>query len=177
MKTVYNHIFLVLLEVIIMFGFLTIFFFTYVSKVEAEQVKKQISGVVNDIMEELNVLLDTLPENQQVSLKQELLKKIDEKLAALPPTRKSNPENQRIQGKGFRYLTIFFIVLVFVGIIMSTLKVQYKWETILHYGVLAVLVAGLVEFCFLQFIASRYVSLDGNEVLKLMGQKIQELSK
>lgn len=165
-----QHAFLILLEVIITFGFLTIFFFTYVSHVEEQQVKQQINNVVVDLVNELKTLLVVVP--NQDTVRQNLIDNIRQKLEALPKPKPST-KNILLQSRGLLYLGIFFIAITAISLGMSFTKTKFEWQDILHYAILAVIVAAIVEFLFLRFIATKYISVDGSTILNMLGKQLQ----
>lgn len=167
-----QHGFLILLEVIITFGFLTVFFFTYVSHVEEEQVNKQIENVVQDLVKKMNVFLLPLSVTEQERIRSQLRQHVTEQLEQLPAPEKSSKKNALLQSRGILYLGFFFISITALSFAMNALKLKFQWQDILHYAILAVVVAALVEFLFLRLIATQYISIDGDTVLNLFGKEL-----
>lgn len=164
-----------LLELVITFAFLTIFYFSYVARVEKDDVIAQVQDIVTSFFHGMDPIIATLSPENLASFKASLSQEIKTKLDALPKEQqKESAANQALHDKGIRILVFTFVVLAFVTFLMAAMNKTFDWETILHYGVLSVAVAALVEFCFLQFIAKKYKSIDINTIMQIFSKELEK---
>ena len=163
-----NFIVNVVIQVLCIFIFLSIFFFTYASKVEGEIVQNQVTFLVNDIV---GIHLDSLPN----AIKQILLAKINNIQVDTPEnaqiSQQIDASNSQIKMKTIKTLgTITTIVVVFV-IVCVVLKNKGKayfqklnLPKILKEAGIIITAVALTEFSFLTYLGSKYTSIDPNGI-------------
>lgn len=162
----------ILVHVALMATFLTIFFFTFASNLEAGIVKNQVNFVIDDIIgdtfnfvpgkEQRKILIDNivskLPDEKD-------LKSSDEKVKE----NNSNTFNDAI-----RFLTV---LLTTASVIVILLAVFFKWDFehikyIVISGIVGLIFVAITEFIFLILIARNFISADPNLIRSEAVRKI-----
>ena len=164
----------------IVFVFLTIFFYTYVSTIEREEFENQLNKIVDDIFNEYrDSIVNSFPkdENKKEMLKTVIYGFIDHKEYDIEKTSKLennhiDKSNQKIV-KDSIYLVLFYIG----GCIILLISLYYLGYTIdiknsLKEGIFILIFIFIVEFSFLNIIAKNYISGNANYVTHIISEKI-----
>ena len=171
----------ILIQVLLVFGFLTIFFFTYVSSQEKKIFTKQINILVDDLMD-----IDVLPglkkvvkdsglsaEESQNALNGILSSaKLDATNSSKDAVKEVRDKNAKTEKNAFTALGIFFGFIVVVLVIFKISRTCSDLELSLCISVFIVLFVGGTEFFFLALISSNYVSISPNAVRGQMADAI-----
>lgn len=144
----------ILVHVIILFSFLSVFFFTYISKIETDAFKSELGSLVSS---EIINLLDKKPEiSQQLSTVKPVISKFLKMYEK--PMRSSVERNIMIK------LLATFTILILIGILLTIiLTVTYECKEkvnishILIENVVIFTCIGIVEFLFFTRVAIKYV--------------------
>jgi hypothetical protein len=162
------------IQLFLIFAFLTFFFFTYVSKVEAEEFNTQVGIIVDNIIgQDLPTLITVSPE-----LKQIVLDKLSAISTATPED--ETQDKERIQ-KNDEILSSAEKTLMYagIGVVVGIILVLYlnyclniKLE--LWNNVLIVAFIGLTEFTFLNLVPRNYISVDPNQVKVMLLQQVSQ---
>lgn len=177
-----NVIFGLLLQVILIFVFLTIFFFSYVTKSEKDSFELQMNLVIDDIAPDLNIKPFVKPENKDIatiiidgSLDLELNKSIKDNYE---DDKKNKDQNDKIKNKAYNLMFISLGVIAFISIIflisgnsVSCLYIHYRD------AIIAVMFVAFTEYIFLELITKKYWSIDPSEVRTQISNSIQDWMK
>ena len=143
--------FTVLIQVTLIFIFITIFFFTY-----AKNKEKDV--VINNI----NLLLDSMIPNDLVAILPTNYKKIIiDNLNSIKSNRSDDNIVKENNKKVFRNaITILLIVLFLISILLFIYKKNVPLSSIFIQSFIIVFFVGLTEYIFLTFFASKFISVD-----------------
>jgi hypothetical protein len=158
-----NFILTVLIQVLCVFTFLTVFFFTYASKKEGEIVKSQVDFLTKDF---LGTNIQLLPEDT----KKVLLSKVNEIEADTSMNAKINKSNQEIKDKTYKLLAVAASVISFITLLSYLLKNKVSFfkdinlMSIFKETAIILFFVAITEFIFLEYFAARYISVQPNLV-------------
>jgi hypothetical protein len=174
-----NKAYMIILQILFIFVFLTVFFFTYVNTVEKETFQSQINMVIDSIFTDdiniqniynndattiaLNGSLDLARKNAINSLQQE--------------SDNISSSNKTIENKSFMYVIIFIIVFVCLSGILYVSKQHIEFKEHTREALISVFFVGVTEYIFLTFITRQYYSVDPNQVKFKIGQSVQNYIK
>ncbi len=185
-SSIVKFIYAILFQVVLIFMFLTLFFFFYVVKIEREDYSRQIKLIVDDIFdkegigETLNTEINELTQNNTIN-KSMIRAAIDTSLTnsktestdeMKDQIQKTTERNKQVRNTGIIGVTIGvagLLLITVLGILSNfciPLAKQFK-ETLI-----IVLFVGITEFTFLTFVASRYISADSYKVQREFGDAI-----
>ena len=142
----------IMLHIMFIVMFLSIFFFTYVSIVEEDIVKKQIAYLVKNV----GFAASSLPNSQKQSLLESLNNfKIDtSKQDAL-----IEQQNRTLIIKVLVSISSI-LVATLVGVWYMSKHYHFSYLELLRDNIIIVIFIGVAEFCFATFVAKNYMSLD-----------------
>lgn len=170
------------IQVSLVFSFLTIFFFVYVTKIEKEEFKKQMNLVVDNIMDDVvNGMQNLLNSNSPLSkentniLVNGIIDVMEEKITieAKDSIQDIAKINSDVKSKAFSSLTTVLLGVVIIAVIFLILGFCIPIKQNIKEALIAVVFVGLTEFSFLTFIASKYISASPNKVKRNLGEAIQ----
>jgi hypothetical protein len=159
----------IVIQVLCIFIFLTVFFFTYASKKEGDIVQNQVSFVVDNLV---GNNLQVLSKEQKTFI-----------LNALNGINTNNPtntqEDERIEKSNTKIMdsTALLLIYLILGVVGAVVVCVYfkrknfqffrnlQMNKILNETVIIVFFIGVTEFVFLKYFASRFISVEPN-VLK-----------
>lgn len=166
----------VALHVLILFTFLTIFFFTYVSKLEKQTLDNTI---INSVSDNTNTLLNDI---KQISQKYNIKinwNNINDIAAKLVKNSKGEvPEIKENNDRLYKGSMIAIIVgyLLFLAIVIF-LKYYMGYDIhirhILLMNIIIFSITGLIEYFFFMNVASKYVPVMPNEISDTMLERIK----
>lgn len=175
----YVHLFCaILLQITLIFTFLTFFFFFYVSDIEKIEFQKQLDVIVDDISNDI-YLKDIIPKSvsnqDSVFIIDGVLDVIANKVEINSVDKKSKIKinNNNIFNTALKY------VYIMIGFTLITLAIIFLFGQcipITHFiknALLSVFAVAIVEYTFLQVIAKNYISAEPNDVRKTLGKSIQ----
>lgn len=164
----------ILVHVIILFSFLSIFFFFYISKIESNAFKEELGGMIT---KNINKLVDSYPE-------------IIPTLGELNPymikfMKKYESESQAtIEHNIMLKFSSVFLVLIFLGILITiivTLKFECGKKTnigsILAQNVVIFIFIGMVEYTFFTKVASKYIPVVPSLMIDTIIESLKERMK
>jgi ABC-type transport system involved in cytochrome bd biosynthesis fused ATPase/permease subunit len=162
----------IVLGVILIATFISVFFFTYVSKVEGEVVKSQMTNIVDNLSDGSQLLLTPDQQNQIGTLIQTNLTVPD--MSAEDAEVKAN--NDALKKKSIK---------IFGVIILSGLAILlYLWHThklnmgeIFKYSIIILLLVALTEYLFVSQISRNYQIVDPNYVRYLIANNLRNYAK
>lgn len=176
-----NKIFYVLLQVLFIFVFLTIFFFTYVHYTEKAAFKTQMNIVVDDLSLDINVK-PLVPKGQEdiatilISGALDLAKKKAMKSTSEDDER-IKEQNNKIMKKAFLWVGISSgVLLVFaLSLYLSGHCLQFHMH--IKEALIVVFFVAMTELTFLLVVTREYWSVDPSVVRQTLGDAMQDYIK
>lgn len=169
------------LHILILFTFLSVFFFLYISKLEKDNLNGIIQSAVSDntasILTSLDKIQTKIPNDIKVNWKE--LQKYSDKFIADSKNESPNikKNNERLMWTSGIFIGVMMIVLITM-IIVGRFVLHYDLglKHILIMNLIIFSIAGLLEFLFFKYVASQYIPVTPdvaiNEVLNEMKKKI-----
>ncbi len=154
----------IFLHVLILFSFLTIFFFAYISKLEKQNLDDTVNNLVidktNNVLSQIDIWQKKLEPQVKINIDWVQLNNISQKM--IETSKNETPEIKKNNQQLFRNSIIAIIVLfiLFIGITVVLkyvfhFKIDLKHILIMNLVVFSI--TGLIEFLFFNFVASKYV--------------------
>jgi len=175
---IYNGL-TVTIQVVFVFSFLVLFYFMYVVNIEKTDFQEQIDLIVDNLMSDIKGQLDSIVESDMNKIPKDDFKlilfgtidTIEEKInmSAKEAVKAINDNNNSLKKSVFNVLIIIMVVCVLFMILLSC----YPVFTILKESVITIFFIAMVEFIFLTYISSKYISADPNKIKNLIGVSIQ----
>lgn len=170
------------IQVVMIFTFLTVFFFLYVVKVEREEFTKQIELIVDGIMttqkgDPSSYISGPIPIPKE-ELEAVILGVLDETkrnqaVSDSPADGVIDGKNNNIEKKASIALMYVWGVLLLVILMFYIFGICTSMRHILIETIIVVVFVGIVEFVFLRVIAAKYISASPNQVRRELAQSIQ----
>lgn len=166
--------------------FLTVFFFSYVSKVEQDEFSSQIKFTVDQILTDDDIKM-LIPPNLNQKQKEDLSVFVSGALEAAK--RKSaislkssidsvNDNNNKI--RSFSYKILVYIITFVVAISLIILALGYCLPNLakqFKQAIIVVIFVGLTELVFLELIAKNYISANPNKIKSTIATAILDWVK
>lgn len=174
-----NHGFLIIIQVMLTFIFLTIFFFNYVVKIEKEEFEKQIDFMVTTIIHDIKIPDDIKTHTEKY--KEKILPVINNLIDI-----NKNEEgvdinvkntNDAIKKKANNVLFLSIGIIGFSTLVFFIIGFCINIPHHIFKSLIVVVFIALVEFLFLTFFTSNYISSDPNKVRKHVGEAINNYIK
>ena len=170
----------VFIQVVFVFSFLVLFYFYYVVGVEKKDFQEQIDLIVDDLMKDIKVQIDTIVESDINKIPREdfntllfgMIDVLEEKINASSKdaVKTINENNNKLKNKVVFALSIVMCVCILVMIIFNC----YPIFTILKESIITVFFIAMVELVFLTCISGKYISADPNKIKNIIGTSIQK---
>ena len=163
-----KHIAQIILNVILVATFITIFYFTYAKNIEEQILIKQINYITNTLLDDFALFI---PKSKYQDMKI-VLKNIktpdladeDAKVAA---------NNEAVIKQTFTVLIPVVIVSLLVVVFMGY-YFNFSLIDIMVQGLLTLIVVAIVEFVFLKYLGGNFYSADPNFVKYKIIDEIQK---
>ena len=173
-KFVFTTLF-VIVQIILIFSFLVVFYFSYITKVETDEFKRQIDLIMKNVLNDKNIL-DLIPKQSVLSddeLKSIINGAIDN--AQERVTRDNQEDIDNIHRSNMKLQNLSYIVVGILLLVVIFLYVMfYRCMTeIIKEALIVTFFVGLTEFIFLTIISKRYIAADPNKIKFLVGQSIE----
>jgi hypothetical protein len=177
-----KNIISVVIQVTFIFTFLTVFFFLYVQGVEKTEFQNQLYIIVDDLMkdnkDELRKILgkSTLTNNQKYVLIAGAIDMMEEKISqdAKDNIQSVNEQNYKTKLKALQYMVIAILGAILLVNIFILFNICIPLEYQIKEAMIVIIFVGLTEFCFLQLIASRYISANPNDIKRTIGVAVEK---
>jgi hypothetical protein len=159
------------LHVLILFTFLTIFFFAYVSKLEKQTLDNTVSGAINDNTNNFLNNVDSITKKYSVNVDWNAVNNIADEL--IKNSQGEVPEIKSNNEKLFRG-SIIAISVAFVLFISTVVFLKYYLGYDIHIGhillmnVIIFSITGLIEYLFFTNVASKYIPVTPDVISKTM---------
>ena len=164
----------------VVFIFLTIFFFSYVSSIEKDEFETQLDTIVDDTYTQYKDKIDGLfpkDENKKEALKTLIYGLIDYSENMIEIETKS--QNDEIDTENKKIISnSIYLVLGYIGICIFILFILYYFGVKLYIGenikesLFILVFIFLTEFLFLNIIAKNYLSGNANYVIQKITKTI-----
>jgi len=172
-----NFVLTVLIQVICVFIFLTVFFFTYAAKKEGEILTDQVNFIIRNLA---GIHTNSLPEG----LRKTVLDKINAINTDTPEIRDQTKQieetNKKIQDKTTKILIILAVIVILItaGSYLLRNKVNYfkgiHLSKILKETVIILTFVAITEFVFFKYFGAKFISVDPNTVKGNIFKKLAE---
>ena len=159
-----------LIQATTVFIFLTIFFFTYVSKVEKTEFQDQITDVVDEIWDEnadsIKRQFPSTPHGKNVAktVVYGLIDSSEEYLEKNNSKQDIDDKNNKIIINSVLTILIVVIVIVIVFIISGLFGYYVPFSDVIQESLFILVFVALTEYIFLITIVENYTSLDSDDV-------------
>ena len=154
-------------QVIIIFIFVGVFFFTYAAHIEKNIVQKQVNDIVVDLLGSAQTLWPTVSPGTNVSDFNASIQASKPKNLAAQDA-EVNASNKIILDKAVKSIAIItalgLAVIVAIGFYSKSKGERVDYMAILKNDTIILLFVAMVEFSFLTFFAQNYRTIDSNFV-------------
>ena len=162
----------ILVHVALMATFLTIFFFTFASNLEAGIVKDQVNFVIDDIIGDSFSFVPG--KEQRKILIDYIVSKLPDKKDLKSADQKVEKNNKETFDTSIRFLTVLLttviVILILLGVFFNWNYENIKFITIS--GLIGLIFVAIAEFIFLILIAKNFISADPNLIRSEVVKKI-----
>ena len=164
----------------IVFIFLTIFFFSYVSSIEKDEFETQLDTIVDDIYNQYKDKIKVLfpaDEKEKDILKTTIYGIIDQSENTIEKSTQIQNEIIDSQNQKIIYNSIYFVlgylfICIFILGIFSYFGLNINLQDNLKEGLFILVFIFITEFLFLNIIAKNYLSGNANNVIKKIAKTI-----
>lgn len=158
---------------VLVFLFLSIFFVTYVSKVENEIFRDEVNQVLNEFQRVTENVESNVPYHTPQPLAVSELQVSDEEMSAW------SDRNSKIIIESFKLVAIVFGSMVVLNVIIKLAFPQYiSWMTVFSIVTRALVYLcfiGAAEFLFLRVVSSKYRTISTVEVKQKVFKKCAQV--
>ena len=146
------------LHVLILFTFLTAFFFAYISQLEKKSVTQALDGLIK---KQMSTILDNIDKNIPIPDSQwaeinDMADKLERNAQGELPRIKNN-NNMLMYSAGGGIAIAFLILVGIYTYFTMILQIDIHLRHILSENIITFIFIGLVEFLFFYYIASKYI--------------------
>ena len=162
----------IILSFVLSATFIAVFFFTYVSSVEADIIKTQIDKVITDFVASTNIFLTPDQKNQ--------VGKIITENLTVPDMSKDDQNAAKTNNDLMKKSMIIFGFLVGVGfLIVIIMWYYYRFDIldIFRYSLIMLGVVAMTELLFVTLVTKNYRLIDENYVSYLVITNLQKYAK
>ena len=172
---IYDLISKVLINVLLISIFISIFYFTYGTYIEKQVIFDQMNILANNFMNTFELTGSTTNKNFYNYINNNLLaesniKKIssgdDEALSG----------NKVILKKVISYIVIFFIVIFIIIFLLTITRKIPNLKEILIESFIILIFIGLTEFAFIKYFGAKYISINTNSVKSEIVESLKKYS-
>ncbi len=164
------------IHVLILFTFLTIFFFTYISKLEKNNLDNLTSDIINkntkNILDNVNVYsknyrykVDWKGINDKANSLLSLKDKTQEDI--------NNNNNLLLRNSIIIIVVLCFVITAIILYLKYILKININITHILIMNLIIFSLTGLIEFLFFTFVASKYVPVTPDKISNTVLDRIK----
>jgi hypothetical protein len=147
-------------------SFITLFFFTYVKKVEQDIIENQVDTIMNELGNELKTLSPDLVQiiKDSVSKQPEA---IDQSIVE---------NNKKLLNNALQFLIPIAGVSIFVSLgLIRFFNLSFRYTLI--YSISGLAVIAIVEFMFLHVFARNFRTIDSNAIKKSIVEELIKLNQ
>lgn len=168
-----NYIINISLHVLILFTFLTIFFFAYISRLEKKSVDDALLDAINGQVDTVLTGIDNhMP---PLKIEWEILNKLGEDIqkeskGALPAII-SNHRNLR--NIAVAMIVGLFCILVGLYVYFLSIGININWKRIITENMIIFIFVGIIEFLFFTKVASKYIPVTPDLLSKTILERLK----
>jgi glucan phosphoethanolaminetransferase (alkaline phosphatase superfamily) len=170
----YEMIGKVMINVLLISVFISVFFFTYGVKIEKEVIINQMKVLTNDFMSHIELSGNTVNTN---------INKINNSMLTPENIKEmSKDDKEKLSGnkKIIKMVLIIIACLIFVVFFVVLMLVKMKKieniREILFESSLILVFIAITEFCFVYFFGAKYISIDTNKIKLTVIKYLQKYS-
>jgi hypothetical protein len=161
----------------IVFIFLTIFFFSYVSNIEKEEYQYQLEKIVDDFFKEINII--PVPEDKKEIFKIIFYGTVDEAEDDIEDQTKETSElidqlNRKIIQQSYIIVSIYVIMSIIFLYILHKFGDRFSMVNNFKEGFFILFFIFIVEIVFLNVIAKNYIASNLNVVKQIVATVVIE---
>lgn len=170
----------VILQVSIIFAFLTIFFFSYVTNVEKNEFEEQINFIVDNIykryQDSINITYNKTNEEQKKYIKMVIYGLIDIEQEKIK--KESIIENNEIKIKNDKiykdaiYCVIIFLIISIIILVLLSYVYKLPLKNYIKEAFILLLFIFVIEFLFLNLIVKKYITANPNMIKNKIADSI-----
>jgi len=161
----------VLINVLFISIFIGFFFFTYGAYIEKKVVKKQMGYLSTNFMETIKLLGKNVNEIASDNVNSITIPDLSHE------DEEANENNKKVMKQVIKVNIIFILFVSFiVYYIYKNSNGTYDLKEIIKENLVILVFIGLIEFVFLTFFISRYISIDPNKAKLVILQSLKENS-
>ena len=151
--------------------YLTIFFFTYIEKIEHKHLEKEVNYIIKNLLSDISYFI---PDNK----KKEIIKNLQQiKVPDLSSEYKRIEKNNKtLLYNAFTVVLTFLISTLLITYILSK-KYNFNYSHILFKSFLCIIVVAIFKFIFITFFSTKYIAADLNYIKYKIIEKVEELEK
>ena len=178
----FNKVFVITTQIVLIFIFLTVFFFTYVNVIEKQAFQTQMNLVVDSIFQDDINISDYAPNGDKdlatviIDGSLELAKKNAIKNLQSDDD-DINKQNKQIENNAFMIVGIVSGSFIVFAIVMYFLKKTISFKIHFTEAIIGLIFIGLTELFFLNIITKKYYSVDTNQIKYRIGGSMQNYVK
>lgn len=146
----------IMIQLFLIFSFLTIFYFLYVISIEREQFKSGINYVIDSIFDDIR---SNLPFHKTILSNIKLNTELDTTKYPL-----IDKNNNNIFTMAMEILIAWFFAVMLLLLILFLLGIKIDLKGILMRNMLILLIIGVTEYLFLVLVGSKYRIIDANRI-------------
>lgn len=161
-----NEIINILLHIFILFSFLTLFFFNYMSLQEKKRINEEINKLIDSETETGLKYIDDWDKQSGGHINWDNIYKIADDMEQ--KYKLESPEIKKIDNNLMKG-SIILIIIIFIIFIITSLyfiynKYNIDFEKIFIENFIIFTIAGIIEITFFKHIASKYIPVDASFV-------------
>lgn len=177
-NSLFNNIIYIIIQIVLIFGFLCIFYFFYVVKFENIEFKKQLNVIVDDVIDIIKNNISLKLDSKNINLDDDKLKilingLIDTTEEKITLENKNNINIINNKNTNLQHNVLIFIGIIFVSLVI--LLIIYRCKNFLEStkdGILVVFFVGLTELIFLLLISGKYIAASPQKIKDQMCNSI-----
>jgi putative flippase GtrA len=157
-----NYTLNISLHILILFSFLTIFFFAFISHLEQKRVDDSLTSAINDQIGQVLDNMDKYAPTSGIKINWKTLNDIGEKIqkdaiGALPEVKKNH---RKLLIVGISMIIGLFVLFSSLYVYFGVYKgVNINWKKILIENLIVFGFVGIIEYLFFTNVASKYVPI------------------
>jgi flagellar basal body-associated protein FliL len=173
-----TFVFFVILQVVLAFTFITVFFFTYGKTLEKQAIMNNIDYLIENILGSGTI---NLPD----TMKTQIINKINGNTG-----NSNNEEDKEVKEKNKKIFKNSMIILLIILLLVILLFVffmsmrnssipffqNFEFIKIFKESFVILIFVGLTEFCFMYFFGSKYIVIEPNLLKKQVVDQLNEYS-
>lgn len=148
------------IHVLILFTFLTIFFFTYISKLEKDNLDNITSDIINNNTKKILDSINTYSKQYNYDVDWNKINDKAKEILELQDKTQTDIEtnnNNLLRNSIITIVVLFFIITGVILYIKYVMKLNINISHILIMNFVIFSITGIIEFLFFNFVASKYI--------------------